>query len=224
MPHKAHFVINPGVNGEALQSPLKPWVRQNLAQLPNNFYDDDDTSHILRRKLRQIGWRLNMTDTAVFVIKPDNNGQFDYAENLVEEIIEDEEVEITNDDDSFEITFSLEKDLQAALRRNIETLELGLKIIDNGKERNTIAGRIDITAEDDLNKIVVIELKAIEAKPDVIAQTLSYMEAVKDEDKKEVRGIIIASSFTERVKLAARQIPQLKLVQYSFQFNFTKIE
>ena len=224
MAHKAHFVIIQGEYGEAIQSPLKPWVRQNLAQLPNGFYAADDTSHILRRKLRQIGWRLNMTDTAVFVFKPDINGQFDYAENFVEEIIEDEEIEITNDDDSFEITFSLEKDLQAALRSNIETLELGLKIIDNGKERNTIAGRIDITAKDNFNKIVIIELKAIEAKPDVIAQTLSYMQAVNDEDKKEVRGIIIASGFAERVKLAARQIPQLKLVEYSFQFNFTKVE
>jgi RecB family endonuclease NucS len=224
MPHKSHYVITPSENGQALQSPLKQWVRQNLDNLPQGFYEEDDTSHILRRKLRDIGWRLNITDNAVFVIKPDDNNKFDYAEDFVEEIIEEEENDTEDTEEAIEITFSLERDLQAALRKNIETLEQGLKIIDGGKERNTVAGRIDITAQDKSNKIVVIELKAIEAKPDVIAQVLAYMEAVKEEDKKETRGIIVASGFTERVKLAARQINHLKLVQYSFKFNFNIVE
>lgn len=224
MSHKAHFVVIPSDQGEAVQTPLKPWIRQNLGLLPSGFYNDDDTSHMLRRKLTKLGWKLNVTDTAVFVIKPDSTGRVTYADDFVEEIIEDEEVELVNGNEFSEITFSLEKDMQTALRQNIESLESGLKIIDNGKERITVAGRIDITAEDLLGKVVVIELKAIEAKPDVIAQVLAYMEAVKAEDKKEVRGVIVASGFAERVKLAARQIPQLKLIEYSFQFNFAKIE
>src|SRR5690554_2892188 len=43
-----------------------------------------------------------------------------------------------------EATFGLERDLQRALRLNIQQLELGLQIIDGGKERITEAGRIDI--------------------------------------------------------------------------------
>jgi RecB family endonuclease NucS len=50
------------------------------------------------------------------------------------------------------------------------------------------------------------------------------MEAVQTEDKKEVRGIIVASDFADRVKLAARQIPNLKLIKYSIQFNFDSVE
>ncbi len=50
--------------------------------------------------------------------------------------------------EAMETTFGLERDLQIALRSNIEQIEQGLKIIDEGKEQTTEAGRIDITAED----------------------------------------------------------------------------
>ena len=148
MPHKSHYVITPSENGQAQQFPLKQWVRQNLNHLPQGFYEDDDTSHMLRRKLRRIGWKLNETDNAVFVIQQDQNNNYEYAENFVEEIIEEEDTDLNDTEEAIEITFSLERDLQAALRKNIETLEQGLKIIDGGKERNTAAGRIDITAQD----------------------------------------------------------------------------
>jgi Endonuclease NucS len=222
MPHKPHYVITPSEDKEPVQAPLKEWVRQNIGSLPEGFYQSGDTSHILRRKLVRLGWQLNIADDAVFAIKPDNDSKFGYAQDYINDLIEDEEVESESEDES-DITFSLEKDMQMALRLNIGSLENGLKIVDGGKERSTIAGRIDITAEDAEGKIVVIELKAIEARPDVIAQILSYMESVNQEEKMDVRGIIVASDFSDKVKLASRQIPQLRLVKYSFQFNFNPI-
>ena len=81
--------------------------------------------------------------------------------------------------DAMETTFGLERDLQIALRCNIEQLEQGLKIIDEGKEQITEAGRIDITAEDKEGAIVVIELKAGTATPACITQILSYIETVR---------------------------------------------
>jgi len=221
MGHKSHYVITRSDKGTPIQSPLKPWVRDNLERLPEKFYEDDDTSHNLRRKLRHLGWHMNITSNSVFVVQPDKNGSFDYADDFIEETVEeDEDAELDITEEATEITFSLEKDLQKALRENIQSLERGLKIIDDGKEKSTIAGRIDITAIDSSNMCVVIELKAIEAKSDVIAQILAYMEAVKQESKEECRGIIIASGFSDRVKLAAKQIPSLRLVEYSFQFSF----
>ena len=41
--------------------------------------------------------------------------------------------------------FSLERDMQAALRRNITSLDASLKIIDDGAERAVDSGLIDIT-------------------------------------------------------------------------------
>lgn len=209
--------------GEAGRFPLKSWVRQHLHLLPQDF-NSEGTSHQLRSKLAQIGWKINITENAVYVVKPGNEGHFEYAEAFVNEMEEVDEEENAETEEAYEVTFSLERDLQTALRKNIITLENGLQIIDNGIERNTVAGRIDITARDVENKIVVIELKAIEAKPNVLAQVLAYMEAVQQEDNLDVRGIIVASGFSERVKLAARQVKHIKLVEYSFQFNFNIIE
>jgi RecB family endonuclease NucS len=218
-----HYVIIPDQNNEPTQHPLKRWVRQNLNPLPIGF-NADGTSHEWRRSLQQIGWRIIKAENEVLVVKPDANGHFDYANDFINEVEQEAQIMSEEAEDAFEITFGLERDLQAALRRNISSLENGLVIIDGSRERSTVAGRIDITARDNENKTVIIELKAVDAKPEVIAQTLSYMEAVRAEDDCEVRGIIIASGFPERVKLAARQIQNLKLVEYRFQFNFNSVQ
>jgi hypothetical protein len=219
-----HYVVIKGENGEAIQYPLKPWARKNLHEMPKGIDPDSQTSHDVRRRLKQNGWRLDITGTKVFVIRPDENGSFDYANNFISGIIDEVTDETTEGEEALEMTFGLEKDMQAALRKNIESLEKGLTVIDGGKERITEAGRIDITAKDSMNRTVIIELKAIDAKPEVIAQTLAYMETVKKEDKVDVRGIIIASGFPERVKLAARQIPNLQLTNYSFKFNYNNVD
>ncbi|MBK6481573.1 MAG: DUF91 domain-containing protein [Chitinophagaceae bacterium] len=171
-----------------------------------------------------MGWKkVEGTDT-VYVIKPDANNSTEYVKDYLEDLETEIEESEDESEEAEEVTFTLERDLQEALRRNIRSLEQGLEITDGGQERHTIAGFVDITSCDAQGRIVVIELKAPIAKPEVIAQTLAYMEAVQTEDKKEVRGIIVASDFADRVKLAARQIPNLKLVKYSIQFNFNLID
>lgn len=123
------------------------------------------------------------------------------------------------------VKIGLERDLQDALRSNINQLEQGLKIIDNGSELIVDAGRIDITAEDDRGQIVVIELKAGTAQPESIAQLLAYMGTVmgtvENPDGKPVRGILVASDFNQRVVFAAQAVSNLSLKSYSFQFSFS---
>jgi Endonuclease NucS len=77
-------------------------------------------------------------------------------------------------------TFGLERDLQLNLRQNIDQLESGLAIIDNGRERTVPSGRIDITARDRDGMIVVIELKAGTADHKAIGQVLGYMGDLMD--------------------------------------------
>ena len=127
--------------------------------------------------------------------------------------------EIQKSADPEQIKFSLERDLQRALRINIGQLEPGLKIIDDGGERSVAAGRIDITAEDDTGQLVVIELKAGTAQSDAITQVLSYMGSI-DAEGRPVRGILVAHDFHERVVHAAKAVPNLSLKAYSFQFAF----
>ena len=54
--------------------------------------------------------------------------------------------ELDSEEDSGDLKFGLERDLQKALRASIHQLEPGLKIVDGGTEQTVEAGRIDITA------------------------------------------------------------------------------
>jgi RecB family endonuclease NucS len=120
-----------------------------------------------------------------------------------------------------EQTFTLERDLQTALRRSIDQLEQGLTIIDGGAERSVSSGRIDILAEDQQGARVVIELKAVKAARDAVAQTLAYMGDIQQQSNGNVRGILVAPDFDAKAISAARVVPTLKLVSYSFSFAFT---
>lgn len=116
--------------------------------------------------------------------------------------------------------FTLERDMQAALRQNIALLDPGLRIIDDGVERAVDSGLIDITCEDD-DGIVVIELKAGKADSRAIGQILGYMgDLQEEENEKKVRGILISHDFDRRAKAAARVVPTLKLMHYSIEFRF----
>ncbi|MFN8454711.1 MAG: endonuclease NucS [Anaerolineae bacterium] len=172
----------------------------------------------MKQEFHNFCWKLKIEDNQVLLIQPTEKGDTSVADELLgnDSISDEDEAEI----EAEEITFGLERDLQSALRANIQQLETGLKIIDGGKERVTEAGRIDITAVDNRDNIVVIELKAGTATPQVIAQILAYMGAIAETDKKPVRGILVAGDFHKRVILAARAIPNLQLKRYSFQFTF----
>lgn len=120
-----------------------------------------------------------------------------------------------------ERTFTLERDLQTALRRSIDQLEDGLTIIDGGGEYSVSSGRIDILAQDGRGARVVIELKAVKATRDAVAQTLAYMGDLHQQADGDVRGILVAPEFDLRAVSAARVVPTLKLVSYGFSFTFT---
>ncbi|MDB4949937.1 MAG: hypothetical protein JWM27_2586 [Gemmatimonadetes bacterium] len=168
--------------------------------------------------MRKEGWLLQQNGDRVLLIRPDATEDITNAVSMLANSDDDDEVL-----EAEEITFGLERDLQAALRTHIDQLEPGLRITDGGKERSTEAGRIDITATDPSGAVVVIELKAGTATPEVVAQILAYMGSVADEDNKPVRGILVAGDFHKRVILASRAISNLELRKYSFQFKFDAV-
>lgn len=124
--------------------------------------------------------------------------------------------------DAVETTFGLERDLQTALRHNIEQLETGLKITDGGKEQKVASGFIDITAEDRQGQIVVIELKAGTANRETIGQILGYMGDLSHNGK-PVRGIIVAGDFALAAVSALGALNNLQLKKYSFKFSFESV-
>jgi hypothetical protein len=122
------------------------------------------------------------------------------------------------------LKFGLERDMQDALRRNIQQLDPGLKIVDDGNERHVEGGFIDILAEDGDGALVVIELKAGEAPDSVVAQVLSYVASLQaTESGRRVRALLVAREFPTRVRLAARAAG-IQLVSYGYDFNFAVVE
>lgn len=136
-----------------------------------------------------------------------------YEEPATEELIE-----------ASEAVFGLEKDLQLALRANIEQLERGLQIIDGGKELSTDVGRVDILAKDENGTMVVIELKARTAAPEALTELLAYMGAIAQKHDTPVRGILVASQFHPRLVHAVRAVANVQLRQYRFRFIFEPVE
>ena len=120
------------------------------------------------------------------------------------------------------VTSGLERDLQLALRANIEQLEKTLTIADGGKEQIVDSGRIDITAVDPKGCTVVIELKAGTVDREDVGQILSYMGDVA-QTKRSVRGILVGGDFSLRAVSAARAVPNLQLKKYNFKFTFESV-
>ena len=116
--------------------------------------------------------------------------------------------------------FALERDLQIALRANLDDLESGLKVADGGAERKVESGFIDILARDTQGVLTVIELKADTARPEAIAQILGYMGCLAEETGESVRGILVAADHHPRVKHAVRAVQTLTLKRYRYKFEF----
>jgi len=107
------------------------------------------------------------------------------------------------------------------IRNNINLNELGLIFLEY--EYNTDVGHIDILCEDDNGNLVPIEVKLGEAGDNAIGQILGYMKAINAE-----KGIIIAQSFSDRVKLIAEDL-NIDLIKYELNveveyFNENKID
>ncbi len=122
-------------------------------------------------------------------------------------------------------TFSLERDLQAALRSDLGQLEPGLVVADGGVEKTVASGRIDILATGASGVPVVVELKAVRAPRDAVAQILAYMGDISAETARDdVRGLLVAPDFDPRAISAARMVPSLRLVSYVFRFAFQPVD
>ncbi|ANL47551.1 restriction endonuclease domain-containing protein [Rhizobium phaseoli] len=117
------------------------------------------------------------------------------------------------------LTFALERDLQLALRRNLAQLEAGLTEADGGSEEDFR----DITAKDKDGNLVVIEVKAVKAGKEAVAQLLSYMGEVAAKNGiagNRIRGLLVAPDFQERALSAASILPQVTLKTYRVNFVF----
>lgn len=122
----------------------------------------------------------------------------------------------------------MEKVLQSYLVHNLDTIEPGLTLHTDGEligiEYPCGNRRIDILARSPVGDWVVIELKADRAHDRVVGQIALYLEWIRDNvagSNEPVRGIILAHRITPELKLAARSIQNLQLLEYNVAVQLT---
>jgi RecB family endonuclease NucS len=129
-------------------------------------------------------------------------------------------------DDSSEVNLRLERNLEKYIFDNLSTLESGLNRVTEGdsRQRQVDSGRLDILGEDEDGRLVVIELKTGEAKRDALGQTMAYMADIDEEfPEREVRGIVVSDSFSDKLTSAVSLQPNVQLYHYDVQFTFEEV-
>lgn len=124
-----------------------------------------------------------------------------------------------------------ERDLKNIFVKDLDSIESGLHLYENedgitGIEFSAGGRYIDILAVDACKNYVVIELKVSKADDCVIGQLLSYMgwiEKYQAEEGQQVRGIIIAHSISEHLRLACMKIPGVELIEYNLFFSLKRV-
>ena len=128
----------------------------------------------------------------------------------------DEDGEVSQ---AIEASISLERDIEDQLVHQLDALEKGLTVVE--RQAKCDIGRVDIVGRGVDGAIVVVELKAGEAKDSAIGQIARYMGWYQErDDAPSVRGILVAAEFPEEVQYAARAVPNLALRRYRIQLRF----
>jgi len=143
-------------------------------------------------------------------------------------------IEIKNEDSLIsQGKFYMEKHLEEFIITNWNEIDLGKKydlIYDEGElisqQFRTDIGFIDILAKDKKDgSYVVIELKKNQTSDDTIGQIARYMGWIRDHKKDEnVKGIIIASEFTKKLKYAIKYVKNIDVLSYEINFSLNEVK
>ncbi|MCK5260554.1 MAG: DUF91 domain-containing protein [Thermoplasmatales archaeon] len=144
------------------------------------------------------------------------SGTEEILDELIEVMREVEKVDLAKD---VFLDFK-EPEVQRYIKNNFGEIGDGLKLIDD--EYPTSVGDADFVASDG-KKTVVIEVKMGTAQDGAIGQLLGYMNAIRDKEKKDVYGMLIAEDFSPRVKKAAKS-DDVKLKKFRAKLEFSDIE
>lgn len=135
-----------------------------------------------------------------------------------------------NDADPDEtLEFALEAHLRDFLARNLDRIELGLRLYTaadrDGVEFVIDGGRIDLLAVDRTGKYVVIELKLSRGRNKALGQLLYYMGWVDQHlGQGPCRGYIIASDISDELAVAVSRVPSVNLAKYRMSFGIEPVD
>ena len=129
--------------------------------------------------------------------------------------------------------FYMEKHLEEFIISNWDETELGAKyelIYEDGdlksQQYKTGIGPIDILAKDkETGSYVVIELKKNQTSDDTVGQITRYMGWIKENKNDDnVKGIIIAAGYTQKLKYALNYVKSIEVFLYEVDFKLKEFE
>jgi RecB family endonuclease NucS len=118
--------------------------------------------------------------------------------------------------------FRYEREMQEAVRHQLDQIEVGLVEADGGHERSVATGKIDVLARDLAGHFVVIELKIGPCPHGALEQVLAYSNDLEAETGTPCRAVLVAYQFSERIKAAAKRARDISLVTYERQSGLVK--
>ena len=96
------------------------------------------------------------------------------------------------------ILYASEEDMRRAILAHPDILESGFHPI--SYEKKIEPGFVDVYGRDSLNKLVVVEIKRRTAGRTAVIQLAKYLEAIKGDASREVRGILAAPSMAKGIQ------------------------
>ncbi len=166
---------------------------------------------------------------------PSQDGRWDVVDGRVQLVDASAEPEVAAEEalpepSAVDASLSPERDMERSLLRDLAQLKAGLRLYEadgvSGNQLDTGAvGRLDILAIDQHGHLVVIELKAGRADDRLCGQILRYMGWVRENlaGQRNVRGIVVASEFSDSLRFAAKAMPDVVLKRYEVRFQFADI-
>lgn len=141
------------------------------------------------------------------------------VETLLSEIKDYEREGLTADvilstDEVLEIR---EVDLENFIMNN--THLMGSNLVFKSRQRDTKAGRLDLLFEDPRKNLVVVELKLNEIGRSAIDQLKGYIRQIREDTKKEVRGIMVCKDILPTFVNEFGKLRNIKIFHYGWKLG-----
>jgi len=116
-----------------------------------------------------------------------------------------------------EVTEIIEKDLEQFIEANPGLVGASIKSIK--RQLNTDVGRIDLLIENKKGNLIIVELKLNKIGRDAISQLRRYMNWVKKETDKEVRGLLICKGVMPAFEKEFKKLNNIKIFCYGWELK-----
>ena len=116
-----------------------------------------------------------------------------------------------------EVTEIIEQDLERFIENNPGLIKESLEL--KRRQLDTPVGRIDLLFENRKGDLIVVELKLNKIGREAVKQLRRYMRWIKEETKKEVKGIVICKGVMPAFEKEFKKLKNIKIFCYGWQLK-----